>query len=187
MVKTSKSFLQSLLVAVVLLFTGCSTPYTDLEHAFRVKSTSETQSLSPVAIEIESAKDRRVHKYGSRALTVKVTNAAIEIEPHFPLAPALHPIRIPVDRVAACTKTCFGQTSWTADLLIPDPATQLSFQDAAEVLDWCWRVQIPAVSSGARRKWMYEHSVLPERSSFQRQFPSRADYERTLALSCSGK
>jgi hypothetical protein len=34
---------------------------------------------------------------------------------------------------------------------------------------------------------MYEHSVLPERSSFQRQFPSRADYERTLALSCSGK
>jgi hypothetical protein len=122
----------------------------------------------------------------NRALKVRLLPTEIELEPVFPFTLGMKPVRIPAQAVGGCSRTCFGDGVWDADILLPTTGTELSIPSSFAVVDWCWNNQLPMVSGKDRRDWMYNRTPLPDRSKYVDQLSSREKYDRQGKQSCLG-
>lgn len=177
-----------IVIVAVVPFEGCAAgPYHDLEVAFRTRAASTAPKIEAARVVLGSTKREGASSYGPSVLAVGLPSGAVEIRPTFPASLGMDNLRIPSEAISGCAKTCYGTSSWTADLLIQRADTEISFERSPDVIEWCWKNRIPVISSTDHRNWLYRHSPLPERSQLIPQLASREQFERQINMSCAGE
>jgi len=163
---------------------GCAGPYSDLEASFKSDKNVVAQRISSKSMFLASTSKRSANYQGT--VSIKLSPDWIEIEQDHPLGFFSHRLLIPKGAVLACSKTCFGDTNWEANLLIVRTGTQISVPNGGELMEWCWNNRIPMVSGNDRRQWLYNNKVLSVGQKYPEQFASREKYEMQKKMSCLG-
>ncbi|WP_143171825.1 hypothetical protein [Rhizobacter sp. OV335] len=177
---------QSLAVALATtLVSACSGPYADLEGSFKASQPASAPAVSVEQVVLVSTHEVGAHRYDD-VLAVKLLPTAIAIEPSFPWSIGMSPVSIAVDEVAGCSRSCFGDGVWDAELLVARTGTQISLRNSKELIEWCWSNRIPMISGNDRRQWLYKGASLPDRSEFSEQLASRKNYDAQAKQSCLG-
>jgi len=176
--------LLALLIPTVVL-AACDGPYRDLEASFRSPQAAPAPQIPVDHIVLTSTKHVGAHSFNG-VMSVKFPPAAVELEPTFPFGLGMSTVLIPAEMIAGCSKTCFGDGVWDADLLIASTGTEISFRNTKQVVEWCWSNRIPMISGKDRREWLYGGGKLPNRSKFAEQLSSRELYDRQAKQSCLG-
>ncbi|PRC92749.1 hypothetical protein [Solimicrobium silvestre] len=159
-------------------------PYGDLETAFKSTNYLQTKAISPTSVGFTSP-DRKYSKYKG-TMDIRLSADAMELDPTFPSSISNKKIVVPMNRIAACSRTCSGDNTWSADILIDNPATEIAVTQSQEVLEWCWDNHIPMVSGKDRRAFVYTRTPVPERSRYTEQLSSKAIYMEQGRQSCLG-
>ena len=164
---------------------GCGGPYADLEGSFKVDKTASAPTIPVKEVAMVSTHEVGAHSYHG-VLTVKLTPRTIELEPQFPFNLLQKPLSIEAEKIAGCSKTCFGDGPWDADVLVASTGTEISFEGSKEVIEWCWSNQIPMISGNDRNQWLYSGTPLQGRSAYSEQLSSRELYDAQTKQSCLG-
>lgn len=183
-IRTISYLLLVVAVVVVVVLAIRSGPYSELEKQFTSREVSNSQAV-PVGIVVLTDRNTKDTSNYRGVLSMRVAENTIVIDPRFPVSLWMKQTAIPAAAVAACAKTCFGDDTWDADLLIERTGTEISLRDADQVLAWCWSNRIPVASSTQKRQWLYGGGRFPERANGA-QSVSREQYSEQLRRSCSG-
>jgi len=175
-----------LIFALLPLLASCEGPYIDLQSAFPSAAAASAPSLPPARLLLVSNKHKGAFTYGEGMVTVKLLPTGIEMIPAFPFSLAVSAIFIPSARIDGCSRTCFGDGVWDANLLVAATGTEISLPRSQEVVEWCWDRKIPMIPAGDRRAWLYSGAKLPDRSKFSEQLASRQKFDYQARQSCLG-
>jgi hypothetical protein len=171
----------SLLLAVGLA--GCSGPYDDLAKDFAAKGEPQGQRTSVSAMTLVSNRHEGAFNYNG-VITVSLAANTVEIRPISPASFFLGGLDLPAERISGCSMTCFGVDDQHADLLFESHGAEISFDGAAEFIDWCWRNDLPLISGANRRDWLYAGGSLSGKAAY---LPvPRDEYERQALQACRG-
>ena len=173
------------LLALSTTLSACGGPYADLEGSFRVAHPASAPAISVKHVVLTSTRATGAHSFDN-VLEVKLLPASVELNPTFPFSTTMGTVAIQAHQIAGCSKSCFGDGVWEANLLIFTTGTEISFRNSKEVVDWCWANKIPMISSNDRRQWLYKGANLPDRSKFIEQLSSRELYDAQAKQSCLG-
>src|SRR5262245_11186340 len=113
------------IATTVLVCTACGGPYGDLEAAFRASEASAGRASPSPRVVLVSTKHRGAHSFNG-VLALKLLPSAAELEPSFPVSLIMETVRIPVEKISGCSKTCFGPGTWDANLLVAGTGTEIS-------------------------------------------------------------
>jgi hypothetical protein len=117
-------------------------------------------------------------------LRVYLSDGAVELRPRSTSVGLLDDLRLPATSVSGCSMTCFGGNDRHADLLLGQQEAEVSFDAAAEIVDWCWRNNLPMLSGAQERGWLYEGRALPSKADYEPV--ARDEYERQANRTCMG-
>ncbi len=179
--------LSSVVAIVVVALTGCRGPYADLEENFSAPSRQSASSPSiPInRIVLLSQKHKGAYSFG-RVFEVRLLSTTIELTPVFPFSLAMGVVSVPTESVGGCSRTCFGNGNWEANLIVPTASAQIDLPKSKETIDWCWANKIPMLSAKERDAWLYSSTLLPSRASFTEQLSSREKFDQQGEQSCLG-
>lgn len=170
---------------IVVQLVGCKGPYEDLESSFKSDRSLSESTIPVKTVTFTSTKRTRFVRQDNE-IRVKLSSDAIAFELPSVFGLSTRRLRIPATAVSACSKTCYGDGSWDADLLIESPGTEISFSSAKDILDWCWSNRIPMASASSRGQWLYNHAKLPAKNAYSEQLASRDRYDKQMEMSCMG-
>jgi len=162
---------------------ACGGPYVDLAAAFPGKGPPGGTELKVRRVVLISTRHRGAYNY-TGVLKVTVADRAIEIRPRAPQSLFLADLTLPASGVSGCSMTCFGTDDQRADLVFADQGAEVSFDAAAEVVEWCWRNGLPMLSGKQEREWLYEGHALPSKRASVRV--ARDEYARQARSTCMG-
>lgn len=172
-------------VMIVVQLAGCKGPYEDLESSFKNDRSSSGSAIRVKTVVFTSTKRTRFIRQDNEIL-VKLSSDAVAFESPSVFGLSTGKLRIPATAVSACSKTCYGDGSWDADLLIENPGTEISLSSAKDILDWCWSNRIPMASASSRSQWLYNQAKLPAKDAYSEQLASRDRYDKQIEMSCMG-
>ncbi len=172
-----KIFLYCIFIALLL---GCSGPYDELEKAFPVRSEINGEMIKSKTIMLSSRNHKGAYNYREIA-TVSLSPEFVEIDISMP---TFNRVQIPIEEISGCGKTCFGSTTWDADILLGNKCIEISFSEASEIIDWCWENNLPVITGKDKRNWMYNNGILPSRETYKQV--SKEEYMRQVARCCQG-
>jgi hypothetical protein len=167
------------LVAAILAV-GCSRgPYADLERAFEAEKQKAAKSVRVAAVVLVSPRHKGADNY-KNMMDVSLSDAGIAISPK---SPFMKPVLIPVSAIVGCSKKCFGESQWDADIMIGSPPVEVSFESSVEMIEWCWKNRVPVISTQHRQDWMYRGKPLVQS---REHLMSRGRYDEALRQRCLG-
>ena len=165
------------------LLAGCGGPYVDLAKDFTAQGEPTGGRINVKRVVIVSQRHRGAYNYRG-VLEVSLTANAVEIRPTFPQSVALDRLTLPAERVTGCSMTCFGSEDRRADLVFEQQGAEVTFDAAADIVDWCWRNGLPMLTGAQERAWLYESRPLPSKAAYLRV--TRDEYERQAHNTCMG-
>jgi|SRR5882672_1534404 len=174
------------LLSLLLLLAACEGPYADLQSAFPAAAPASAPSLPPAQLLLVSTKHEGAFTYGEGVVAVRLLSNGVEMIPAFPFSLAMESVFIPIASIDGCSRTCFGDGVWNANLLVAVTGTEISLPQSRAAVEWCWTRQIPMISSADRRAWLYTGASLPDRGKFAEQLASRDKFDLQAKQSCLG-
>jgi hypothetical protein len=178
--------LRIILLTIVPLLGACEGPYTDLSAAFPAAASAPVDPLPAGRLLLVSTRHKGAFTYGEGSVDIKLMPDGIEMRPAFPLSVAMPPVFIPVAKIDGCSRTCFGDGVWDANLLVSATGTEISLPRSRAIVDWCWERKIPMIPAADRRAWLYTGTALPNKSKFSEQLASREKFDYQAKQSCLG-
>lgn len=159
--------------------------YSDLAARYPAKASFTGTPIRSRTLVVTGPQRRGATNYRD-IVRVNVAPGALELQGRGLAGAMMSAIRIPRDAVRFCAKTCFGASNWSADVVLAEPALELSFENAQEIIDWCWREHVPILPQKAESAWLYEAGSLPAPAAFADQFTAREVFDAAVRNSCVG-
>lgn len=173
------------LVVLGLAWSWSSGPYSDLASRYGAKAPFTGTPIESSTLVVVGPQHRGASNYRG-IIRTSVGSGALQLEGRGLASPFLAAVQIPRDAVRFCAKTCFGGSKWEADVVLTSPAVKLQFENAQEVIDWCWAERVPILPSAAERDWLYTGAALPDPAGFETQFANRSAFDEAVHKSCVG-
>jgi hypothetical protein len=173
-------------VIALSLAAACSSgPYSALSTRFGSKAPfSGTPIASSTIVLIGPQYDGATNYRGT--MSVSIARGAVEIKGRGVTSFMFTPLLIPRAEVRFCGKTCFGPSNWDAEIVLESPAVKIMFHNAQEIIDWCWDERVPILPTAADTSWLYQNGRLPDPSTMESQFSTRATFDHAVRQSCLG-
>jgi len=122
--------------------------------------------------------------YLSDGFKIYTGDSGVRFTPTFIKSFMYRPLEIPIANIHSCSRQCGGSKRY---LLILDEAnTEISLEDAPELVEWCWVNKLPILSSNARREWLYNGTELPDKSELNLTLVDKETYDYHAKQSCLG-
>lgn len=173
----------ALVWASVVIMAGCSGPYDRLRDRYGVSGSVHGDELQSANVEIVERGRKGVIRIGD-SIGVFVESDALTLKDDFRFVPGGGNVRIPASAVEACSMICFDDARKNVSLILAGVDMEVAIADNGRLAQWCWNNNIPAISSGSRRQWLYEKSIRVEGISGGPM--THEDFERTMKLACKG-
>jgi len=172
-----------LLLLSLVLLSGCSEIYSDIEAVFGAKEKpAESKQLETKTFSVSSQNRKGIETFRNIA-TVLISEKGIYFDAG---APFTKSVFIPTQEVAGCAMTCFGTEDQHVDFLVPKTGTDLMIQSSNDLLNWCWENKKPMFSGKSKREWLYNKVPLPPADEFVEQLGDRKKYDEQKRQSCLG-
>lgn len=172
-------------IALGLAATCSSGPYSELSARFGSKAAFTGTTIASNTIVLIGPQYDGATNY-RRTMAVSVAPGAIEIKGRGVASVLFTPLRIPRADVRFCGKTCFGPSNWDAEIVLENPAVKIMFQNAQEIIDWCWDERVPILPTASDKSWLYQNGRLPDPTTMESQFSTRATFDHAVRQSCLG-
>lgn len=170
-------------LGLLIPLAACSGPYEDLSQEFEAHGKAKGSELEMRNIVLVSTKHRGAFSFHG-GMSVSLTENMVEVRPDFPLSLFVKSLDLPSSRVSGCAMTCFGTRDQNVDLLFEKHGADIQFDAAKELIDWCWRNDVPMTSGTNKRDWLYSGKALPPRETYSRV--SKEEYEKQAYQACLG-
>lgn len=167
-------------VLFALLLLGCSGPYSELEKEFKAKHEIKGEHIDSRTIVLTGQNYRSSYKL-TEIVDVFLSPSFVELNVN---SLGYDKIQIPVSSISGCSKTCFGEGRWDADLLLGSQGVKISIVNSDKVLHWCWENNLPVITGENRRAWLSKKASLPELSEYKQV--NQTEYSEQLKRSCNG-